>query len=78
MMRAGAAQVSEAQAAEELRLAKEGVQGLRAEGWSDADILHMAQLHPQADRDFERTMAGTGRSIAAWRVKQEIRRLVTH
>lgn len=76
-MRPGAARVGFEQAAEEQRLAREGVDGLRREGWSDADILHMAQEDPEADRAFEREMAAKGKTIAAWRVKRNIKRLLT-
>jgi precorrin-6x reductase len=75
-IRPGAARVSREQNAEEMRLAREGVEGLRAEGWSDADIKHMAKLDPAADREFERVMATTGRQVAAWRVKANIRALL--
>jgi hypothetical protein len=76
-MRPGGHAASYEQKVWEAELACIAVKALRAEGYSDEQIIDMTVLNPAADRAFERQQARQGKVVAAWRVKALIVKLVT-
>lgn len=59
--------------------AAEAVAWMQAQGWSQTRMLRTTRLNPELDREWERNFyTESGLTIAAHKIKAEMRRLLLH
>lgn len=59
--------------------AADAVAWMKAQGWSQTKMLRCTRLNPEIDREWERNFfTESGLTLAAHKVKAEMRRLLTH